>query len=70
MNKNDVDCCANCVYLLDFPKNNRYGDVDHLCIKTGYFCMGIYKDIHKYKHFSPGGKELICDYKRKSELAG
>lgn len=64
-NIDNIDCCANCKHLLAFPKNNSYGDVDHLCIKTSYYCSGIYKDIHKYKRYSPGGKELKCEYERK-----
>lgn len=34
-------CCRNCANLIDYPKNNRYGDVNHLCIVTGYFATGI-----------------------------
>ena len=60
-----IECCANCKHCIDFPKNNRYGDVEHLCLVTGYFTHGINKDRNKVKHFSPGGKELECKYERR-----
>lgn len=68
-NKNikDIPCCANCEYLIQTPQNNRYNDMENFCMKTGYFCTRIYKDIRKYRHFTPGGKELICEYKKKGE---
>lgn len=58
-----IECCANCEYLINYPRNNRYGDVDHFCAVTGYFTHGIYKDRNKVKRFTPGGKELKCEYK-------
>lgn len=60
-----VECCANCKYLLDYPRNNAYGDIDHLCMVTGYYTHGIYKDRHLLEHYSPGGKKLVCRYERK-----
>lgn len=62
---NDVECCANCQWLVQTPKNNRYGDIENFCICTGYFCAGIYKDRNKVRHYTPGGRELNCRYKRK-----
>lgn len=63
----DIDCCANCRYCADRPKNNRYGDIEHFCMATGYLMVGVNKDIHKVRHFTPGGRELVCKYERKSE---
>ena len=60
-----IECCANCRYLISTPKNNRYGDIEHFCVVTGYYCYGIYKDRNKLKHFTPGGKELECKYERR-----
>lgn len=39
----NVECCANCKWLEQIPRNNRYGDTDNLCIYLGYYCTGIYK---------------------------
>ena len=64
---NMVECCANCKHCVSIPKNNRYNDVEHFCMITGYFLHGINKDRHKVKHFTPGGKELECKYERKKE---
>lgn len=60
-----VECCVNCKYLISTPKNNKYGDIEHFCVVTGYFCYGIHKDRNKIKHFTPGGKELECKYERR-----
>jgi len=60
-----IKCCRNCKNLVGFPKNNRYGDVDHFCIVTSYFVTGIDKDINKVKRYSPGEKELQCKWKEK-----
>jgi len=57
-----IKCCRNCKHLLDFPRNNHYNDVDHFCIMTGYFTHGIDKNIEKIKRYSPGGKELPCNF--------
>ena len=43
----NVECCANCKWLEQIPRNNRYGDTDNLCIYLGYYCTGIYKDRNK-----------------------
>lgn len=60
-----VECCANCKHLISTPKNNRYGDMEHFCMVTGYFTHGIDKDRNKVKHFTPGGKVLECKYERR-----
>lgn len=64
-----TECCANCRYCISFPKNNRYNDIEHLCVVNGYFTYGIYKDRHKIKHYTPGGRLLTCRYERKEEGA-
>lgn len=61
----DIPCCANCKHLVQTPKNNRYGDMENFCMVTGYFCIGIHKDVRNYRRFTPGGKELICRYEKK-----
>lgn len=58
----DKKCCRNCKNLIACPRNNRYGDVDYFCLITGYYTSGIDKDISKVKRFSPGGKELSCQW--------
>lgn len=60
-----IECCANCKNCLDYPRGNKYGDVDHLCIVSGYFVTGMHKDRTKVKRYSPGGRELPCKYERK-----
>lgn len=60
-----IDCCLTCSHLVSNPKNNRYGDMEHFCLKTGYLVSLVHKDVHKYKHLSPTGKELPCNYERK-----
>lgn len=64
-----VKCCRSCANLVDYPKNNRYGDIEYLCIVTGYFATGIDKDISKIKRYSPGGRELQCEWNGKNESA-
>ena len=61
----NIPCCANCRHLISYAKHNRYNDFEHLCVKTGYFCIEIFKDATKYKHLTPGGKELSCEYERR-----
>jgi hypothetical protein len=64
----NIECCANCKYCLEFPRNNSYGDIDYLCVVTGYFtcCSSwIHKDRNKVKWYSPGGRKLKCKYERK-----
>lgn len=63
---NEVECCANCKHLVAFPRGNSYGDVDYLCLVTGYYCHGIRKDRNKVEHYSPGGKKLECRYERRT----
>ena len=60
----DIECCANCKHYVSTPKNNRYGDIERFCLVTGYFIIGAYKDRNKVKHYTPGGKELVCKYER------
>lgn len=60
----DYECCANCKWLISHPKNNRYGDIEHLCVFTGYFVTGIYKDRNLVMRFTPGGKVLKCNYEK------
>lgn len=62
-----VECCMNCKHRVSIPKNNSYGDVEHFCLKTGYFLHGVNKDRHKVKRFSPSGRELKCEYERMEE---
>lgn len=57
-----TECCANCRHCVSTPKNNRYGDMEHFCISMGYFVHWIYKDRNKFRHLTPGGRELTCDY--------
>jgi hypothetical protein len=68
MISNDIECCANCKHRLDYPRNNKYGNVDHLCIISGYFIIEIYKDNRKVKGYSPGGRELECKYERNDNI--
>lgn len=63
----NVECCANCKWLEQTPRNNRYGDTDNFYMYLGYYCTGIYKDRNKVRHFTPGGRELKCNYERKSK---
>lgn len=62
---NEKHCCNNCANRIDYPKKNAYGDVEHLCTKTGYFVSGLDKDVDKIKRYSPGGKELPCEWKER-----
>ena len=61
------ECCVNCKHLVEYPRNNRYKDVDYLCLCTGYFVSGIHKDKNRVKRYSPGGKKLDCNYQPKKE---
>lgn len=65
MSDKEIECCANCKHLISTPKNNRYGDMEHFCLSTGYFVIEIYKDRNKCRHLTPGGRELNCTYERK-----
>lgn len=69
MEKKFVKCCANCKYCIDIPRNNKYGDVDYLCVITGHFIpfYGITKDRVQIKCYSPGGKELECKFEKKQD---
>lgn len=59
------ECCANCKYLLTYPKNNKYGDVESLCVATGYFVSNIYVDRNTIIMKTPGGRKLKCKYESK-----
>ena len=67
MAKTEAECCANCRNCVAYPKNNRYGDVDYMCLINGYYVDAVNKDRSKIKRFSPGGRELECRYERKTE---
>lgn len=30
MDKNTIACCANCKHCLEYPRGNRYGDIDYM----------------------------------------
>ena len=62
----NIECCDTCAHLLAFPRKNAYGDVDYLCPISTYYVANRKADIHKYKKYSPGGRELPCHYKKKS----
>ncbi len=63
-----IECCANCSHLVPYPRNNRYNDIDYLCTCHGYFTTGnIHRDRTKVEHYTPGGRKLECNYKRKKE---
>ena len=68
MDKNTIACCASCKHCLEYPRGNRYGDIDYICAINGYFMHSINKDISKIKHFTPGGRELECRYERKKTI--
>lgn len=59
-----VECCLNCKYCIAEQKNNRYNDVEYFCLSTGYFIHKVKKDRNKIKRFTPGGKELVCNYEK------
>ena len=61
----EIRCCRNCGNLIDYPTGNKYGDVHHFCLVTGYYVTSIDKDSTKVKRFTPGGKELHCLWKEK-----
>lgn len=60
-----VKCCDNCKYYVAIPRNNKYNDIDYLCIINSYFIINIYKDLSKVRHLTPGGKELKCKFENK-----
>lgn len=62
--KLEVECCANCKNCVAYPKNNRYGDVDYMCLISGYYISGVHKDRNKVRRFTPGGRELECRYEK------
>lgn len=60
-----IECCASCKHCVAYPKNNRYGDVDYMCLIGGYYITGIHKDRNKIRRLTPGGRKLECRYERK-----
>ncbi len=66
MEKSEKKCCLNCRYLVQIPKNNRYGDIETLCAATGYFCGALDKETNTVRRTTPGGKELVCRFEKKT----
>ena len=64
-----IECCANCKYLVSTPKNNRYKDVEHFCLATGYFAHGINKDRNKIKHFTLVVRNWNVNMKEEKQMA-
>lgn len=62
---NEVECCSNCKHCVDEETNNRYRDIKHFCLITGYYLHGANKDRNKIERFSPGGKKLECRYEKR-----
>ena len=54
-----VKCCANYMWYVDIPKNNRYGDVDHVFIKSGMYMTrkDSKKDLTKYQFTGKWARE-------------
>lgn len=67
MNSVQKKCCRTCANLAQFPKKNHYGDIDYFCLSTGYYCSGVDRNISEVKRYSPGGKELKCEWKGKKK---
>ena len=61
-----VKCCLNCGNMIEVPRNNRFGDVDRLCLRTTYLITGANRDVTKVKRYTPCGKELDCVWKEKT----
>lgn len=57
---NIIKSCYNCKHCIAIPRNNRYNDIDYLCVVNSYFTIDIHKDISRIKHFTPGGRKLEC----------
>lgn len=66
--KSEKKCCLNCRYLVQIPKNNRYGDIETLCAATGYFCGALDKETNTVRRTTPGGKELVCRFEKKHDV--
>lgn len=67
--ENQMECCATCEYCLAYPRGNRFGDVDYLCVITGYFVHSIHKDIRTVRHFRrvvENWSVSIAQYRKKS----
>lgn len=66
----DIECCANCKHCMAFPKNNKYGDIEYLCLIHGYFMFEIHKDHRKIRQYTTGERELECKYEREETTTG
>ena len=66
--KSDEKCCANCKFLIPYPKNNAYGDIDYLCVKIGRFIIGRYKNLEKTEFLMGDGKTLDKKAKEKCKF--
>lgn len=47
---NIIKSCYNCKHCIAIPRNNRYNDIDYLCVVNSYFTIDIHKDISRIKH--------------------
>ena len=65
-----VKCCKNCKWLEEFPRKNWYGDVDHICMRSGMHILGsdIEKDLTKYM-FSSEWTRKNCNYSEKTVIS-
>lgn len=57
-----LTCCANCKHLAYYPKRNRYGDIDFLCMSTSYFILSVLDDMNNIRISTPGGRKLECKF--------
>ena len=64
----EIKCCANCTWLGEFPKSNRYNDIDLVCLKTGMSMSrkDTTKDLNKYE-WSTSWSKKHCNFKSKAE---
>lgn len=65
----EIECCKNCKHCVAYPKNNRYDDVDYMCLISGYYIIGTDKDRNKIERYTVGGRKLECRYERKKQGA-
>ena len=56
--------------LRSISENNRYGDVDYMCLISGYYIAGVHKDRNKVRRLTPGGRKTgIADMKDRRKIA-
>lgn len=67
MDKNTIACCANCKHCLEYPRGNRYGDIDYMCAINGYFMHSINKDISKLSISLPAAGNLNAGMKGRKQ---